>query len=176
MTIRNIASVRAQIASREVALGVTRTFATEQNPDVARLQQEIASLKSQLSILENAQEHTVPGDVQVPSGRVPELGLAYVRKLREVRYHESLFELLMKQREAASLDEAKSAPLIQVVDPAEPPERKSGPSRVLITLGFAFAGLLFSTLWAVVSGVVSSMRQEPGQAAKLTELQRAARF
>ena len=172
MTIRNIASMRAEISSREVALGVTRTFATEQNPDVARLQQEIASLRSQLSLLENAQQHLAQGDVQVPSGRVPEVGLAYLRKLREVRYHETLFELLTKQQEAASLDEAKSAPLIQVVDSAEPPEKKSGPSRSLIVVGAGLAGLLLSFVWAFLASLLNTMRRSPGQVARLDQLRR----
>jgi uncharacterized protein involved in exopolysaccharide biosynthesis len=173
MVIRNIASVQAQIASREVELEVARTFATDQNPDVAQYQQEIVSLQSQLAKLENTQKQMVPGDVQVPAGRVPEVGLEYLRKLREVRYHESLFELLAKQREVASLDEAKSAPVIQVVDPADVPERKSGPSRMLITLGAGFAGLLLCSAWAVVAGALAAIRSVPNQAARLDELRQA---
>jgi uncharacterized protein involved in exopolysaccharide biosynthesis len=176
MTIRNIATAQAEIASREVQLGVTRTFATDQNPEVIRLEQEIASLKSQLAILENSQRNLVPGDLQVPSGRVPEASLEYVRKVREVRYHESLFELLTKQQEAATLDEAKSTPLIQVVDPAETPERKSGPSRSLITLGLGFVGFLLSAAWAILRDVLAGMRRTPAQAARLDQIQSALRF
>jgi uncharacterized protein involved in exopolysaccharide biosynthesis len=175
-TIRNIAATRAQIASHEVELDVAHTFATDQNPDVAELEQQIAGLKKQLAILEDAQQHSAPGDVQVPSGRLPAVGLDYVRKLREVRYHESLFDLLSKQYEAASLDEAKSAPQIQVVDPAQVPERKSGPSRILITLGCALLGFIFSAAYAILSGVVASMQREPAQAARLQALRAAMGF
>ena len=170
MTIRNIATIRAQIASREVQLGVTRTFATEENPEVARLKQEIVSLNSQLASLENSQRALSPGDVELPSGKVPQAALEYLRKLREVRYHESLFELLAKQREAASLDEAKSAPLIQVVDPAEAPERKSGPSRILIVIGFTLAGAVLRAVSAIVQSRIGSIRQSPEQAVRLEQL------
>lgn len=176
MTIRNIAALRAQIASRQVELGVTRTFATDQNPDVTRLQQEIASLNGQLSSLENSQRSLAPGDIEVPTGQVPAASLEYLRKLREVRYHESLFELLAKQREAASLDEAKSAPLIQVVDPAEAPERKSGPSRILIVLGFAVFGCILGAARAIIQSVLATLRRSPEQAERLAELQRAIRL
>ena len=176
MTIRNIAALRAQIASRQVELGVTRTFATDQNPDVTRLQQEIASLNGQLSSLENSQRSLAPGDIEVPTGQVPAASLEYLRKLREVRYHESLFELLAKQREAASLDEAKSAPLIQVVDPAEAPERKSGPSRILIVLGFAVFGCILGVARAIIQSVLVTLRRSPEQAARLAELQCAIRL
>lgn len=171
--IRNIASVKAQIASREVELGVAHTFATDQNPDVAELQQQIAGLKKQLSILETTQANSLPGDVQVPSGRVAAVGLDYLRKLRDVRYHESLLELLSKQREAASLDEAKAVPQIQVIDPAQPPEKKSGPARSLITLGFLLLGFMISSCRAIFAGILASMRKQPEQAARLQLLRDA---
>lgn len=172
-TIQNIARVRADIASREVELGVMRTFATDQNPDVARQQQEIAARRSQLKMLEDGQRQTAPGDVQVSAGRVPSAGLKYLRKLREVRYHESLYELLGKQQAAASLDEAKSAPLIQVVDPAEAPEKRSGPSRLLIIVGFGIAGSLLSAISVIAWNISIPLWSSPGNACRVQELRRA---
>ncbi len=173
MTIASIANIQAEIQSREVELEVTRTFATDHNPDVTRLQQEIASLKSQLATLENSQQKMAPGDVQVPSGKVPEVGLAYLRKAREVKYHETLFELLAKQREAATLDEAKSAPLIQVVDHAEVPEQKSGPPRILIILGCGVLGFILGSVWTLIRNALNKLEQDPRQAARLHELKAA---
>jgi uncharacterized protein involved in exopolysaccharide biosynthesis len=175
MTIRNIADARAQIASREVQLGAARAYETDQNPDVIRLQAEVASLKSHLAQLEDAQQHMAPGDTQIPGAQVAEAGLEYTRKLREVKYHEAFFELLAKQREAAGIDEAKSAPIIQVVDPAEVPERKSGPSRALITIGFGMLGFVLSSAWAVLSSVLTQMRRSPEQSARLDEIRQAIR-
>ena len=87
------------------------------------------------------------GDPMIPVANVPEAGLEYIRALREVKYHDSLFEVLAKQYEAARIDEAKEAPVIQVVDPAVPPERKSGPHRAILSvLGAmmsAFSGAIF---------------------------------
>jgi tyrosine-protein kinase Etk/Wzc len=176
LTLSGIASLQAEIASREVQLSGTRTFATDQNPDVARQQQEIASLKNELASRENVQQHTIAGDVQVPSGRVPAVSLEYLRKQRDVRYHEALFELLLKQREAASLDEAKSAPLIQVVDTAIVPERKSGPSRKLIALGFALFGFLLSVLGVFFRSVLDGLLQDPTQAPRLHRLKDALKL
>ncbi len=173
MTIASIANLQAEIQSREVELGVTRTFATDHNPDITRLQQEITSLKAQLATLENSQQKMAPGDVQVPSGRVPEVGLEYLRKARDVKYHEALFELLAKQREAATLDEAKSAPLIQIVDPAVVPERKSGPPRLLIVIGFGFVGFVAGCVRVLVKQAFNNLEQDPDQARRIQELKEA---
>jgi tyrosine-protein kinase Etk/Wzc len=173
MTIRNIADARAQIASREVQLSGARAYEADQNPDVIQLEAEIVALKSHLAQLEDAQQRMAPGDTQIPGAQVAGAGLEYTRKLREVKYHEAFFELLAKQREAAGIDEAKSAPIIQVVDPAEAPERKSGPSRTLITIGFGLLGFVLSSSWAILSFILSEMRRSPGQSARIDELQRA---
>jgi uncharacterized protein involved in exopolysaccharide biosynthesis len=168
--IRSIADLRAQIASREVQLEATRTYATEQNPDSVRLQNEIATLREQLSKLENSQQSLQPGDIQVPAGRVPEASLEYARRYRDLRYHEELFELLSRQFEAARIDEAKSVPLIQVVDRAVPPDKKSGPSRKLITLGFFLGGFILACLAAFSRNAFRRWESTPLGAQRLDSL------
>jgi len=176
LTLSGIASLQAQIASREAELSVTRAYATDQNPDVVRQEHEIASLKGELARREGAQRASDSGDVQVPSGRVPEVGLEYLRKERDVRYHEALFELLLKQREAASLDEAKSAPLVQVIDKAVVPEKKSGPNRKLIALGFACLGFLISVIDVFIRRVLGGIKQDPRLASQILEVRDALKF
>jgi uncharacterized protein involved in exopolysaccharide biosynthesis len=149
------------------------TFATEQNPDAIRLQQEIATLRGQLADLENSQKKITPGDIQVPAGQVPQATLEYVDKYRELQYHETLFELLGKQYEAARLDEAKSAPIIQVIDRAVPPDKKNGPPRLLLTLGFGFLGFCFACLWVFLRKGLERMEQIPERAEKLNRLRTA---
>jgi len=174
-TIRSIAEARAEIASREVQLGVMRGFATAQNPNVAREQREIAERRSQLAALENDQRRVSAGDGDVPAGRVPGAGLEYLRKLREVRYHESLYELLTRQAAAASLDEAKSSPLIQVVDQAQPPEQRSGPPRTLIIAGFGIAGFLCACAGVSLHEMFRSYCRTPSQAKRVAELYQSLR-
>jgi uncharacterized protein involved in exopolysaccharide biosynthesis len=168
--IRNVASLHAQIVTREVEMQAMRTYATDQNPDVTRLQQEIGALQHQLTAMESNQRQMQPGDIQVPTGQVPEAGLEYVRKLREVTYHTTLFTLLSKEYEGARIDEAKSAPIIQVVDRAVPPDRKSGPHRMLITLGFGVIGFFAACVFAFIAEALKCINKKPESAAKLHQL------
>ncbi|HWR14181.1 MAG TPA: Wzz/FepE/Etk N-terminal domain-containing protein [Terriglobales bacterium] len=131
--IESVARVRSQIATKEVELQAIGSFATPENPDYVRLQQQLLGLRSQLTKMERS---TVDGvrEIGIPTGKVPEAGLMYVRSLREVKYHEMLFEVLAKQFEAAKIDEAKEGALIQVIDYAITPDRKVGPSRLRTVL------------------------------------------
>jgi len=173
--IRSIAQLRAEIASREVQIASLKTFATNQNPDTIRLQQEIDSLRNQLADLENSQSKLPPGDTQVPAGRVPAVMLEYERRLRDVRYHEALYELLTKQYEAARIDEAKSVPLIQVIDRAVPPDKRSGPHRALIALASGLFGFLAACVWALGANGYRRMKAVPENAARLHQLRQELR-
>ncbi len=133
--------LRAQITSREVELGVLRQSSTEQNPAVVRIQTEIEGLQEHLRKLENDSSKRTPGSVQAPMAKVPEFALEYVRKQREVKYHETLFELLARQYEAARLDESREAPLLQVVDKAIVPDKKIGSTQSSSNAGWKFLGI-----------------------------------
>jgi tyrosine-protein kinase Etk/Wzc len=173
--IEAVATLRGQIAAKEVELRAMRTFATEKNSEYVRTQQQLAALRAELTKLERAQI-SGEGDILLPTGKVPEAGLEYLRKLREVKYHETVFELLAKQFEIAKLDEAKDAGLIQVLDRAIAPDQKSKPHRALI--------VLFATAVAAFAGVVLAMLREarerasgdPLTAARFAALSRYASF
>ncbi len=143
--IRSASQLNAEILSREAQLAGLKTYATDENPRMQLVARELGTLRSELAHLESG-EH-VAGTPEVPVGKLPEAGLEYIRKFRDVKYHEALFEALSKQLEAARLDEAKAAPVIQVIDRALTPERKSWPPRVLIILGSTIAALLGSALY-----------------------------
>jgi tyrosine-protein kinase Etk/Wzc len=133
--IRSIAQLRAEIAGREVQIASMRGYAAADNPQLQMLQRELAALHGELYKIEQG----APGGLAVPAQKLPEVGLEYVRRLREVKYHEALFEILAKQYEAARIDEARQAPVVQVIDYAVTPDRKSWPPRTLFVLG---AGVL----------------------------------
>jgi len=162
MIIGSIAQLRAQIASREVEMQSLRVSSTDQNPNVIRLREEISTMQAQLAHLEDDRQfHEQAGDVALPAGRVAADSLEFARKYRDVKYHEALYDLLSKQYEAARIDEAKSAPVIQVVDHAVPPDKKSGPHGSLIVPGFTFAALFFSCLAVYVQHGFARIRSNP---------------
>ncbi len=143
--IQSVSGIEGQIAAKEVQLGSMRSFATEQNPEVMRAKQELAAMKAHLSRLQQGQI-VGNGSLQVPTGKVPEAGMEFARRVREVKYQETVLGLMAKEYEAAKIDEAKNAALIQVLDAAVVPERRSAPKRKQIILFAALAGLLFSCL------------------------------
>jgi uncharacterized protein involved in exopolysaccharide biosynthesis len=171
--IRSIAQTRAQIASKDVHIQALRTFATDQNPELIREQQEVTALRGQLSQLEKDPRNAHSGSPGFAGGQIPTVSLEYARKFREVRYHETLFELLSKQLEVARIDEARAAPLVQVVDRAIPPDKKTGPPRMTLTLGVGALGLFLGCVVSLAAHSLRTLEQAPEYALKLAYLRSA---
>jgi uncharacterized protein involved in exopolysaccharide biosynthesis len=88
------------------------------------------------------------------TGRMPSVGTDYMRKLRDVKYNETLYELLAKQYEMAKLDEARDAVVFQVIDKAVAPEKRVKPKRTIIVFLAILGGFLFSILLVLVNEYV----------------------
>ncbi len=145
--IEGIAQLRAHIAAKEVQLKVMKTYATPQNPDIQRAEEELRGLREQLSRLEAKGSGHNP-DPLMPTGRIPSVGTEYIRKLREFKYNEALYEILLKQYGAAKLDEARDAAIIQVIEKAIPPEKRIKPKRRQMVMIATFVGFFFSVFAA----------------------------
>jgi tyrosine-protein kinase Etk/Wzc len=152
-TIESMARLKAQIAARQVELDVLSSYATEENSQRELVEKEIAGLQAQLAILEEKQNGG-KGDLQVPTSQIPSIGMTYLNQVRDVRYYETMTELLAKQFEVAKLDEARQGAVLQVLDPAVPPDTNSFPIRWLIALLAALIGLLGSTVFLVARALL----------------------
>ncbi len=176
--IMTITQLRAQISASEVELSALRTSATDQNSQVIQLQSQIAALRAQLADFEkgHAGSAKLAGNILTPTSQVPAASLEYIRKMRDVRYHETLFELLARQYEMAKVDEAKQGQMIQVVDPALVPEKKSWPPRALLTLLAAILGTMLASFWVILQAAYRQKMQDPEMAAKITQLRETLRI
>ena len=163
--IESVSALRARYAAQEVTVQSMRAFATPENPDLVRAEKELAALGDQLARLEGGKGKRMFTDV--PIENVPTAGLEYVRKLREVKYREALFELLAKQYEAAKIDEARDALIVQVLDKAAPPEKKSAPHRSVIVLVATILAFLVAVLAAFFMEAMERGKQDPQFVARL---------
>ena len=176
--IATIMQLRAQISASEVELGALRTSATDQNPEVITLQSQIAALRAQLADFEKGHPRSasMEGNVLTPTSEVPAASLEYLRRMRDVRYQETLFEFMTRQYEMAKVDEAKQGQIIQVVDPALVPERRSWPPRTLLTLLAFILGAILSSFWVLLQSAYEHAKQDTETAMKMHQLRQMLRI
>lgn len=149
------ARLRAETTAAEVRLQTLRSSLADSTPEVSAQQSALAALRGQLARSEAANDATGGPD--------------YIGKYREFKYQETLFDLFARQYELARVDESREGALIQVVDTAMPPERKSRPKRLLMAI---IAGLATFALVAAVLLVRQTLR-DPVRRSAWTRLRAA---
>jgi tyrosine-protein kinase Etk/Wzc len=158
--IESAAILRGQVVAKQVQIQSMRSFAAEDNPRLILARQELAALQAQLDKLAGSQQDA-GSDIILSKGRVTGAGLEYVRRLRDLKYNETVFELLAKQFEIAKLDEAREGSIIQVVDAAVPPDKRSSPHRLLIVASVALTAFFGAAFWVVLRQRWSLASDEP---------------
>lgn len=166
--IEGLAALRAQVAAKQVEVQALRSYSTERNPDLELAERELATLQEEVGRME--QRNHSSGSVELGLQDVPGAGMEYLRADHEVRYRQALFDLLIKQYDAARLDEAKDAAIIQVVEPAIEPDRRSSPKRALIILLFAIAGIFAGSLTVLFVWWTKIVKSDPSANEQLTKL------
>ncbi|MGE5178988.1 MAG: GNVR domain-containing protein [Bacteroidota bacterium] len=117
-SVESGASLFAGQANLEVQLGLARQSASESSVEVRRLRQQLAEVNRLIS-------------------QLPDLGLEQARLVRDVKIQEQVFALLSSQYEEARINEARDLATVEVLDRADPPDRRVWPRRgLLIVVGF----------------------------------------
>jgi len=202
--IEAISRIKAKIADKEVQLTTMRTYSTSNNPDLQIIEGELSGLKVELGKLSKGQdeEHgsitpvttvmsTMPTmsitstisrtqttpkrpTATMSTEKMPGVSTEYIRKLRELKYSESLYKIFLKQYEAAKLDEARDILLVQVLDRAIPPDKRASPKRTRIVIIGAFLGFIFSIFMVLVLEYSANISHDPKHRERLKMLKKYA--
>jgi uncharacterized protein involved in exopolysaccharide biosynthesis len=152
--IEGLAALRAQVAAKQVEMQALRSYSTERNPSVQLAERQLTALQTEETRLE-LRSHS-PGIAGLGLASVPSAGLEYLRAEHELQYQQGLYDMMMKQYDAAKLDESKEAAVIQVVEQATPPDERSSPHRTSIILTFAILGFLSTCSYLYICDLARS--------------------
>ena len=163
-TIGLLAGLHAQVSAKQVELQAIRSYSTERNPEVQLTESQLSSLEQEVSSLE--QRGHPAGSLDLGLQDVAGAGIEYLRAEHELEYRQILFDLLLKQYDVARLDEAKDAAVVQVVEPAIAPDRRSAPKRGLMIMMFTLLGIVAACCYLFMTDY---SRKNPQLARSLAE-------
>jgi uncharacterized protein involved in exopolysaccharide biosynthesis len=166
--IESLTELRARAAAKQVELQALRSYATDRNPEVEIAQRELTSIQEEITRMESRSRASRLPDLGLED--VPGAGLEYLRAEHEVKYRQTLFDLLIRQYDAARLDESKEPTIIQVMEPAIEPDRKSSPKRTLIVLGSAVLGFFVGCFVVLILWWTKCAQSDRNLAQQLREL------
>ena len=158
--LESITALRGKIAEKNVEVSSLQTYAKQNNPQLKLAQSQLEAMNQELERLEEQQK--MSGKAFPSMSQAPELGMEYQRYYRDVQIAGAMYEVMLKQFEAAKLDEAKDFSTVQIVDPATPPDYKYKPSRAKITIIGTVLGLLLGCAWAFFSDYIHTLKESEG--------------
>ena len=166
--LASIASLKNQIAAKNVEISSMRSYARQDNPRLKLAQSQLDAMNRELQRLEAEQKRSdmeqrsrlISGDSLSSIGQIPELGIEYQRYVRALQFATAKYELMLRQYEGARLSEANDMTAISVVDYATPPDYKYAPRRAIITIVGAGVGFVLSLFWAFISDYFQSMKKK----------------
>jgi capsule polysaccharide export protein KpsE/RkpR len=154
--IASAGELRGELAAKQIEIKSMRQFAADGNPDLKRAEEEASGMEGQLAAMD-ADANRKTGDLIAPKGMMTEAAAEYETALREVKYRETIQDLLMRQYEGARVDEARQGALIQVVEPAVPPDKPS-PYRQWVFGGALLLALPFAAGAAQLAESLATIR------------------
>ncbi len=160
-----VVELRGMIATRQVELQKMAVVATNNHPEVVRMQTELAALKSQLASIAGTRSrrnttdisdtlNKVNDEIFVPFQSYAELRAKVEPLRREEEINNNVLEQLTKARALSRIDESRDFSVISILDAAVAPTKKSGP-RVFVNaiigalIGF-FLAIIFALAWDIL--------------------------
>jgi uncharacterized protein involved in exopolysaccharide biosynthesis len=154
--VESAALLQGQLIAAQSELEGLQQIYTPSNVRVRAARARIEELQRQLQKIGGTDASLVSDATQsnelYPSIRkLPLLGVQWSDLYRRMKIQETVYELLNQQYELARIQEAKEIPTVNAIDPANVPERKSWPPRVLMVAGLTLLSLVGGSAWIVAA-------------------------
>lgn len=156
--VESAAVLQGQVMAAQSELQSLEQIYTPNNVRVRALRARTEELKRQLVQLGGSDASLVPdatssnsSDLYPSIRKLPLLGVQWADLYRRMKVQETVYDLLTQQYELARIQEAKEIPTVNVIDPANVPEKKSYPPRLLIIAVITSMSLAIATIFIVGS-------------------------
>jgi len=171
---RLIADMSSDLIKKELELETLKEYMGENNARVVRLRNEIQKKRKLIKDLRTGQGD-LPSEF-IPQNRIPSLTNRYLELQGELKVQESIYSMLREQYELVKIDIHDNSRVLQIIDPAEVPELKAGPSRGMLCLTVTAAVFFLAVFWAFVKEYIESKKKDPRESRKMASMRSMLRF
>ncbi len=150
-------ALKVKQAETDLELEMASLELGQDNSKIVELKRKKKFISDQIEQLET--ENPDNSYFSVPISKIPTLRGQYEMLYSQVRVNETLYELLLEQREQAKIQVNENSPTLSVLDPARAPSIRSQPQRTLIVLGTFGFSLMVAILGSATADYFARMRQ-----------------
>lgn len=163
--ITTLAELRSQLILKEMEIKTYSDFSKIEDPVIKRLKSERDNMLRMIREVEegfSSYEKVMP-----PQKEIPELALEFAHLKRDLFVQEKIYEILTQQYELIKLSLEAEAPIFQVLELADVPDKKSSPSRSLICIITVFIAFFLSIIMSFILNAIKNIKNDPERMKKL---------
>jgi len=141
--IETYAKLESDLAVKQIELAVTEKAIGENSPQANNLRMTVQEFKNKINDYIYGKSRR---SVLLPLNKLPKDILQYYRYFRAVEIYNAMLGFIIPLFEQARFEEVKAVPVLQIIDYAVPPEKKSYPPRTIYTLLITIVLFSFATI------------------------------
>jgi len=172
--LNSLASLEGQILIKETELNALRKTRQANDPEVLRATMDLNLLKTRRDMITLGQRGS-EDSLEIPLAQLPELSAVYANLRSDLEILQVIYSSLRSQYETVKIEEKDNSERFQIIEQAEVPERKAGPSRGKICIIVTLSAFLLSVLFAFFLEYLRRAKNDPVESAKLAEIGRMLR-
>lgn len=147
-SIIQAASLESQVQELEIKMRLQETMTGPNSSEVRALESLRNQIRARLAQMTKAGNGKRDGVFKRLGSGIQE-ELQFERLSRQVLAHGQVYQFLMQQSEQLGIEKLKDIPVLSVIDPALPPQKRSRPPRQVVVQAALLAALLVSCVWAI---------------------------
>ena len=128
--------LEAELIAMQVQRGILARMVEQDSPQLRNIEIQIQEIEKKLNQLRSQGD---PGSPLLGLKTLPETTVEFLRRYRDVEINSLILEYVIPLYEQAKIEEKRDVPILQVIDKAVPPAKKSFPPRAIFALLGAFS-------------------------------------
>lgn len=160
--MKQIAELQSQLLMKNVAIDSYSQISSIKDPGYLKLVSEKEALERAIKLVQEGKTGDYPS-----IDKLPELSLELEYLKRELDVQTTVYKSLIAQIESLKLTADGTGPTFQVLEMARVPEKKSGPSRAVLSIFITILGFFFSIIFVFIRDAWLKIKNDPDKIKKL---------
>lgn len=169
--LATVASLESQILVKETDLATLKETRRADDPEVLNVTRELNLLKTRRDITKLGQQDGT-STLDIPLAELPGLSAVYANLLGDIEILQVIYSSLRSQYETTKIEEKDNSERFQIIEEAEIPEIKAGPSRGKICMIVTLAVFFLSVFFAFILEYFERVKADPVESEKLAAIKR----
>lgn len=140
-------TLETTLITKQIEQSILENILDKNSPQLRNVQIQVGEFKDKL---EKIKREGQPDGIMLSLDRLPKKAMDYLRLYRSVEINSTLLEFILPLYEQSRYEEQRDTPVLQVVDSAIPPAKKSFPPRTIFTLLIGFGTFLLTFFYVLI--------------------------